>query len=168
MAGDDIRTNLLTRLNHLALAAIVTDSTPNVIPYWNGETLELGMVAFVPRFLWPNKPGLTFGNQFGIRYGIIDETMGGTTVNLTWVTELYANFGYMAVVFGMAFIGMAFAGFERWFATPGTALIDVAIPFSTTFPLVYPESNIVMSWGGVITSAIVFYSLAWVLMRKSS
>lgn len=165
--SDEVRMNLLTRLNHLSMAAIVTEATPGVIPYWNGETLELGLVAFVPRFLWPNKPGLTFGNQFGVRYGLLDETMSSTTVNLTWVTEFYANFGYFAVFIGMTTIGIAFALLERWFATPGTSLVDVIIPFSTTFPLVYPESNLVMMWGGVITSTLAFYGLAWSMVRKS-
>jgi hypothetical protein len=167
VASDEVATNLRSRLNHLALAAIVTEATPDYVPYWNGETLELGLVAFIPRFLWPNKPVVTFGNHFGIRYGMLDVTDTSTTINLTWAIEFYANYGYIAVVIGMALIGVAFAWLERWFATPGTSLVDVIIPFSTTFTLVYPESNIVMSWGGVISSTLLFYFLAWTLEKKS-
>jgi hypothetical protein len=167
VASEEVRTNLLTRLNHLSMATVATENTPNVIPYWYGESLELGLVAFVPRFLWPNKPSLTFGNQFGVRYGILYETNTDTTVNLTWVVEFYINYGYPAVLLGMALIGVAFALLERWYATPGTTLIDVIIPLSTTFILVYPESNLVMMWGGVITSTIAFYALAWSMVKKS-
>jgi hypothetical protein len=162
---ESIRSNLMLRLNHLSIAALVTEMTPGQIPYWNGETLQSAMISFVPRILWPDKPNLTFGNQFGIRYGVIDQSNTSTTINLTWVVELYANFGYGAVVVGMSLIGSAFALLERWIATPGTAMIDCILPLACIFPLIYPESNIVMMWGGVITSSVLFYGLAYTLKR---
>jgi hypothetical protein len=115
--------------------------------------------------LWPDKPSLTFGVQFGHRYGMLDVSNTSTTVNLTWVTEFYANFGYFGVIVGMALIGMAFALMERWFATPGTSRIDLIIPLATNFPLIYPESNIVMMWGSVITCTVAFYAIAWAFKR---
>lgn len=167
VASEEVRSNLLTRLNHLAMATVAVENTPKVIPYWNGESLELGLVAFIPRFLWPNKPSLTFGNQFGVRYGILYEGNTDTTVNLTWVVEFYINYGYPGVIVGMAFVGVAFALLERWYSTPGTSLIDVIIPLSTTFTLVYPESNLVSMWGGVLTGTLAFYGLAWSMAKKT-
>jgi hypothetical protein len=165
VATDDVRSNLMERLNHLVLAAHVTNTTPDEIPYWYGETLTSAGYVFIPRVLWPDKPSLTFGVQFGHRYGMLDVSNTSTTVNLTWVTELYANFGYFGVIVGMALIGVAFALMERWFATPGTSRIDLIIPLATNFPLIYPESNIVMMWGSVITCTVAFYAIAWAFKR---
>jgi hypothetical protein len=163
--GDVVRSNLLERLNHLVMAAHVTNCTPNEIPYWYGETLASGGYVFIPRVIWPDKPLLTFGTQFGHRYGMLDISNSTTTVNLTWVVELYANFGYLGAIVGMGLIGVAFALMERWFATPGTANIDIVIPLATNFPLIYPESNIVMMWGGVVTFTIAFYIIAAAFKR---
>lgn len=159
---EDIGSNLISRMNHLAICSVVAGQTPNGgVSYWYGESLELGIYSFIPRILWPGKPGMSVANHFGRKYGIISITDESTTINVTWTVEMYMNFGWPGLVFGMLIVGAAFAFLERWYATPGTSLIDVIIPLTITFQLIYPESNIMGMWGGVLTGMAAVYTLAW-------
>jgi hypothetical protein len=162
----DVSTNLLNRLNHLAIAAVVTDASPNRVPYWNGDTLSLGVYTFIPRILWPGKPGMSVGNEFGKRYLLLDMSNDDTTVNLTWLNEFYCNFGYWGVVVGMACLGSGFALLERWYANPKSSKVNVSLSLSIIFPLLYPESNLALMGGSVLTCTLAVYVLTQLISNR--
>ena len=100
--------HLLSRSDYLFTFAKVVDLTPAYVPYWNGYTLRTLITNFIPRFLMPDKPKKTLGNEFGQRYGLLDSPDMETSYNLPIIIEMYANFGFLGVTIGMFILGAIF------------------------------------------------------------
>lgn len=79
--------------------------------FLDGETLEYLGIAFIPRFLWPEKPEIAKGAWFAMRIGQARIFQGRITnsVNMTVGGEFYLNFGWPGVICGTFFFG-AFLG----------------------------------------------------------
>jgi len=73
-----------------------------------GSSLDYVGYAFVPRLLWPDKPGVLPGTWFTYRLGMADSAspLYATTVVAQEASgELYWNFGIVGVVAGMSTLG---------------------------------------------------------------
>ena len=73
------------------------------VPFQAGHTLLEVPLAFIPRLLWPNKPGTPTGQLFNkafIRGGDPD-----TYISPSHLGEIYWNFGWPGVIVGMTAIG---------------------------------------------------------------
>lgn len=79
------------------------DKTGVEVPFQNGRTLIDLPFAFIPRIIWPEKPGVPAGQVFNKQFfhGSDD-----TYISPSHLGELYWNFGWWGVIFGMATIGM--------------------------------------------------------------
>lgn len=162
------RSGFLDRMNYLAALAVVVGQTPDGgVPYWNGRTFESAVYSFIPRILWPDKPVMTFGNEFGRTYSFLSPNDYNTSVNVNWIVELYMNWGYIGVGMGMFVVGFLFAILDRLFGTPGTRIINVVLPLSITFQLAYPESNLLGMWGGIFNVLLFVNVLARYFSTKS-
>ena len=83
----------------------VLQMTPRQIPYQWGGTLFDSLTVFIPRALWPSKPG-SLGDWLATTiYG----TDTGFNTVATWAGELYLNFGWLGLVFGMYGTGLVCA-----------------------------------------------------------
>ena len=70
--------------------------------YLKGETLKNVEYAFVPRFLWPDKPNMSSGNWFTAYLGFGELE---TSTAMTPAGELYWNFSVPGMVFGIVLLG---------------------------------------------------------------
>jgi oligosaccharide repeat unit polymerase len=71
-----------------------------------GESMDYLTYAFVPRFLWPDKPNVGRGAWFTVYLGgAFNEEEATTSTALTSPGELYWNFGTPGVLGGMIIIG---------------------------------------------------------------
>jgi len=80
--------------------------------YLRGQTLSYLGFAFVPRFLWPDKPTVAKGQWFAFRIGQASEKPDGSytnAVNMTVPGELYLNFGWFGVILGCFALGALLA-----------------------------------------------------------
>jgi hypothetical protein len=74
-----------------------------------GQTMQYATYAFVPRFLWPDKPSVTRGAWFTMYLGAsARESESTSSTGITAVGELYWNFGTPGVVTGMLGIGLGY------------------------------------------------------------
>lgn len=82
------------------------DYDPTMHAY--GKALHFGLISWVPRFLWPDKPTTpTQGLGYLINtYGIIDEKSSDT---LTLTGMWYWDLGYYGITVGMFFTGLLFS-----------------------------------------------------------
>jgi hypothetical protein len=74
----------------------------------NGKTLDYLGYAFIPRFLWPEKPAIAKGAWFALEIGQAYQRPDGRITNSVAMTipgELYLNFGWPGVVLGCLIFG---------------------------------------------------------------
>lgn len=106
LALDPSRQNVMSRLttfNQITqLLRVVHEDG-----FLHGESLEYLGIAFIPRFLWPEKPEIAKGAWFALRIGQARIHNGRITnaVNMTVGGEFYLNFGWSGVIFGTFFFG---------------------------------------------------------------
>ncbi len=91
------------RLDALGVTSVLVRDTPGRSPYQHGRTLGLIFVAFVPRALWPDKPGISLGQWITTNYGSGAQVESST--GPSQLGEFYINFGYFGVIAGMLFLG---------------------------------------------------------------
>ena len=141
--------NAEERSSQLGLLVNVMEQTPTIVPFWKGETYASLLWAFIPRFLYPGKPTKALGQEFGHRYGILDETDESTSINLPHqVVEMYLNFGRTGVFFGMLLVGCLYRAIAALLGRPesgeraliiGCTICGVLLNLESDFSLVFGE-----------------------------
>jgi hypothetical protein len=96
---------LLQRDQDIDGPAVIMQRTPSQIPYSSPvQLLAAPAYALVPRALWPGKPILATGYQFGqLYYGLPPGTFTSSTI--TPAGDLYRHGGWIVVIAGMAVLG---------------------------------------------------------------
>jgi hypothetical protein len=159
---------IVHRLAHISTFAYVAAVTPDSIPYWSGDTYYTLWTSFIPRIFWPGKPQSTIGQDFGHRYGLIQTYDMGTSMNLPWIIELYANFGLWGILTGMFFIGVFFHFLLQKLKVSVEHPIEHVLAVTITFSLFYAESNFALMVGGILPIFIVFMVLVRLITLQSS
>ena len=97
-------TSRLTSFNQLSRVGDLVESNG----FYNGSTLEYLGYAFIPRFLWPEKPTIAKGAWFALEIGqawVRSDGRISNSVNMTVQGELYLNFGWLGVFLGCLLFG---------------------------------------------------------------
>jgi hypothetical protein len=97
---DDIDRRL--NYNWMVGAAMAHLRTPN--DFGKGETLWMGVLAIIPRVLWPDKPIQAGSMNFVSHYTGV-KFAEGTSVGMGLIFEFYVNFGIYGVLIGMLIVG---------------------------------------------------------------
>jgi ABC-type antimicrobial peptide transport system permease subunit len=108
----------------------------------------------VPRFVYPDKPERTLGQEFGHRYDILDVNDLVTSINFEQLVEMYANFGAWGVILGMAIVGLLYRVLRRFIGTGERATLIGAKIYVGMLAI---ESDFSLVHGAVIQQIIVFY-----------
>ena len=154
------------RSANLDLLADVIIRTPQEIPYWGGETYLSLVGAFVPRFLWPDKPTKELGQAFGHRYGYIGANDLGTALNLPFLVEFYANFGIAGVIVGMCLIGLIYYALQRAVNSPGQDTLHSLVGVVILVPLINIESDFSLGFGGLILNGVALWFVLRTIRRS--
>ena len=88
--------------NWMVGAAMAHLRTPN--DFGKGETLWMGVLAIIPRVLWPDKPIQAGSMNFVSHYTGV-KFAEGTSVGMGLIFEFYVNFGTYGVLIGMFIVG---------------------------------------------------------------
>jgi hypothetical protein len=149
------------RSANLDLLADVIRRTPDEVPYWGGETYLSLVGAFIPRFLWPDKPTKELGQGFGHRYGYIGARDSNTAINLPILVEFYVNFGMAGIALGMFLVGMIYRLVEHAVNRPGQDNIYSLAGIVLMIPLTNIESDFSLGFGGLILNGLAL----WFILR---
>jgi hypothetical protein len=96
---------LLQRSRDIDSPAMIMQRTPAQISFGNAADLVVApLAALVPRALWPSKPILATGYQFGQQYFGLPPTVYSSTT-ITPIGDLYRHGGWLPVIVGMFFFG---------------------------------------------------------------
>ncbi len=150
-----------SRASHLELLVDVMEQTPVFIPYWKGETYASLLWAFVPRFLYADKPNKSVGQEFGHRYGILNEEDVTTSVNLPHqVVEMYVNFGSTGVVLGMLLLGTLYRAIAVLLGRPASGERSLIIGCTICAVLLNLDGDFSLVFGGVLYCLVVLYTVS--------
>lgn len=98
-------TLLAQRMREIDSPAIIVQRTPGQIPYSSSaQLIEAPLLDMVPRAVWPGKPILTTGYQFGQQYYGLSASLY-TSSAITPVGDLYRHGGWIPVIAGMFLLG---------------------------------------------------------------
>ena len=101
-------TGRLTNFNQLSQIGRLVEEDG----FYGGSTLEYLGTAFIPRFLWPDKPIIAKGSWFAVRIGqayLKPDGLSSNSVNMTVPGELYLNFGWLGALLGCTVFGALIA-----------------------------------------------------------
>jgi hypothetical protein len=154
------RQHFLWRFSYqLSALSLVTEMTPETVPYWEGESYVPLLSKFIPRFMWPDKPLENMGYNFGITYNIINRWNTKTSMNTPILAEFYMNFGYAGLYLGAIAMGLLYFLLHSWFNSLTVSYPSRVIGMSIIFPLMIWESNFSLVFGNLILIVFVFYLL---------
>ena len=98
----------LTTINQLSQIGLLVDEEG----FLKGQTLAYLAYAFIPRFLWPQKPAIAKGAWFALHIGLAYVRPDGrisNAINMTVPGELYLNYGWDGVFVGLTLLGFFIA-----------------------------------------------------------
>ena len=103
------------------------------VPYLRGASLVAIPMAFVPRLLVPDKEDISVGALFG---KLILKSDSGVYISVSHLGELYWNFGWAGILFGMLVLGMLLGVVgTRFTLERGVTLTRVLVLLATVQPL---------------------------------
>ena len=155
---------------------IVTTSSPDKIPFWNGYSYKILSSKLIPRIFWKEKPSDTLGNEFGRRYNVLtkkDEKLGYnddliTSWNMPVINEFYVNFGILGSIFGSLFLGLLIGFIEKLSVLKNNYNLEKILLFFIFAPLFLMESHLSLLLGALLQSYIflVGSSLLFLFLKR--
>lgn len=147
----------ISRLTHsFQSLLIVSTLSPEKISYWDGYSYKILATKIIPRIFWENKPSDNLGNEFGVRYGVLDEKNYTTSWNMPVLNELYVNFGIIGIAVGMFFLGIVYNLVSLTLNYNYKNYLFI-ISFITLYPLFYLESHLSITFGAVPQTFLFLY-----------
>lgn len=110
-SDEGVTSRLLERTSLFHILCVVVDFVPGRQPFLEGETYAGIPAQFVPRLLWPDKPGPHKSNtRLAVYLGFVpdEETAGKVSIAFGTPSEAYTNFGLLGVGLLGVFYGVLF------------------------------------------------------------
>ena len=154
------------RLNYSILVSSIVHKTPFVWDFKYGYTYLLIFVSIIPRILWPGKPGIaSFGNIFGRDYGFISPVDYTTSVAMTWVGEMFINFGWAGIVCGFLY-GLFYRIIYNYFMKDEKLTPLAAIFYVLTLYYMLRGDMFALQFGGLLKILLVVTMVFMPFMKK--
>ncbi len=136
---------------------VVLRDVPRWVPYASGRTMFRDTLTFfIPRVLWPDKPALEFGREFGETFRVVHILDDETNMAVTVPAELYWNYGVAGVIFGMAAWGLLLRLYYRTYGeAPDLDPIRRAIHLVLLIQILEFESGIAFTLVIIIRTLMV-------------
>lgn len=150
------------RLNQGYLTAESIAYVPSKRPFAKGETVKTAIKgAFIPRFLWPDKPKA--GGRYMLEQFSSRRLSTGVSMNIGVIGEAYVNYGKYAWVF-LLILGLAIKLlFHIWLQFSSYfPLAYCAIPFIFN-PILLIETDCLTLFNHLVKATIFFTSLFYIL-----
>jgi hypothetical protein len=120
---------------------------------------KLQLQGFVPRFLWPTKPTVDYGQRVSVAvYGVRD---GNNSATITAIGDTLINFKVPGLVFGSILVGLMLGLGERWVragSRPLTLAVSIAL---TSFILSQEVAPIRIAVGlvrDILVATVLWYT----------
>ena len=157
----------MKRLTIVSSVAAILCDTGRRVDYRYGDTLILAPIGLlIPRFIWPDKPSISIGREFGDVFRLKNSLDVETEISPSIVGDFYWNFGVPGVVVGMFLFG---AGFQWYYRRYGEGVafdpIRKSIYVGVLPTILLIEGNVAFLAAGVVKSLILI-SAYWIVCRR--
>jgi hypothetical protein len=152
---DEFIAETTVRYNQGWIVSRIQNHVPDVENYANGETVNAAVIASIfPRFLMPDKLSSGGGETFTRFTGV--KLNSDTSMNLGFIGEMYANFGYYYGILGCGIYALFFGLIYNRLVTASrkNAMILCFIPYILNFA-VASEVGLVDVLNFTVKSSIV-------------
>jgi hypothetical protein len=145
------------RMAVITSVAAIQKDVGKWVDYAKGRTLILAPIGiFIPRFLWPDKPVLSIGHEFGVTFNLISVTDQETNIAPTMIGEFYWNFGIPGVVIGMLLMGAGCRWFyERYGRSEGFDPVRRSAYMALLPAVLHSEGAVAIVVAGVVKGILV-------------
>jgi hypothetical protein len=131
---------------------------------WGKNYID-GFVNLVPRIIWPDKPYVFYGNEFGHLIGMISNSDNATSIAPTLIGEAYLNFRIFGV-FVAAFIAFIFHVLNKQeifmsSSETGKMLYVIAIP-----TLLYIDASFALYFSALFQLWVFVFVLCWFMQTN--
>ena len=132
-----------------------------------GESLKSFGIAFIPRFIWRDKPRINRGEWFNYYLGMAKSPeTADTSTGMTVTGDLYWNFGIIGVGLGMFVIGCLIAGLAwRLASADPTRSVPHMLLYVTVLFQMPNMGELVTLVPGVIAPCVIVW--AWLFIYEA-
>lgn len=147
-----------------SMAAVLRD-VPESVEFRRGDTLLLLPISmFIPRILWPDKPNIMTGREFGVTFQLVGGIDRETQIAPTVLADFYWNFHLPGVLIGMFLLGGFYRlCYQRYGASTGYDPIGKAIWLSLLVTLMAFEFNVAGLLAVLLKSLLIMVGMQWFL-----
>lgn len=121
-----------------------------------GNSYLSALLGLIPRFFWPEKPDLHYGNEFGYVANFISSGDFRTSISVTFFGEAYLNFGFAGLV-PLFFMGVLFGLMYRLIYTSRRYETGLLLYLITIPTLLYVGGTFGLYFGGLIKLLPFYY-----------
>ncbi|OGI19106.1 MAG: hypothetical protein A3B68_07905 [Candidatus Melainabacteria bacterium RIFCSPHIGHO2_02_FULL_34_12] len=164
-----ILTNLFAeRLNYAHIVSVIVNYTPYVWDFKLGFTYLFFLISLIPRIFWPGKPDISFYmNDFGRDYGFLHPSDFTTSIDMTWVGEMFINFGWFGILVAFAY-GWFYQIIYSYFCRFNKMTTLTAILYALLLYYMVRGGTFTIQFGGVIKTLFVIILIFYPFMRKKN
>lgn len=124
------------------------------------------LVNVVPRIIWPDKPNVFYGNQFGHTIGVLNPSDIGTAIAPTLIGESYLNFADAGVLVA-GFLAIIYFWFYRWSMQRLDRESGILL-YATIIPtLLYVDASFALYFSGLLVSTIFIFTLTRLMRLRA-
>jgi hypothetical protein len=130
-----------------------------------GKSYGEGLMGLIPRLIWPNKPDMHYGTEFGHAAGYLSANDWHTSISVTFVGEAFLNFWWLGFI-PFFLIGTIY-GFIYNNAERGTHRQTWVLLYAVTLDtLLYVGGTFGGHFGGLLKLWPMYFVIG-TLMRRS-
>ena len=135
-----------------------------IIKNYNGKTIKFAFYSFIPSAVWHSKPSFEYANKFGRDLNFLIKSDYKTSINIPLITELYINYYFKGLFFGMCLFGLLISITE--FLISIFLRKDKIFSFiliASTFSFTYIDTSAIYIVNGFIVKLIFLFVIVWTL-----
>jgi hypothetical protein len=168
-AGEYLQTAVTVfsnRLHGMDSLMVCLYKTPAVIPFYRGETLRNTLIgAFIPRFLWLEKPIVIFSDIFAKPYWGLPPGVK-TAIAVSQIGELYINYGLTGILAGMFLLGALYRLLYAYLVLQWPRSLAVFIYIFVFFNLIIIDREFAIAYGALLKQLLLLIVVCAFVSRR--
>lgn len=153
------------RLNYALIVSVIVEKTPHDSDFKGGYTYIFFFISLVPRLIWSGKPRISSANEFGRDYGFLHPADQNTAVGMSWIGEMFYNFGWYGVFVAFLY-GLLYRIIFIYFFRNGRPRTLATIFYAFTLPAILTADAFANWFSGILKFYVVLFAVFIFLARK--